>query len=276
MSDLDLIHRLTRMGLIDPEDHDIVARLLVEARDVRIGRLDEDGLYSVTQAMGRGVDRIAAAGAEVVIGELAKLPPEEREAALSEWIAVAVTTGREAFGVLYARRLERIVRRRLAAAHDSVSDITVAFVDLRGSTAFMLERTSAEIAELSDLLYEAGTEAATVHDVSAGKFLGDGVLLLTAHGGNVLDAALLTIRLLGERTPLRAGGGMARGEVIRRGGDWFGTPVNLAARLAEQASPGELLVDADAVPPQTEPDQWRALIPRGLATARRVGVLAAS
>lgn len=264
------------MGLIDPEDHDIVARLLVEARDVRIGRLDEDGLYSVTQAMGRGVDRIAAAGAEVVIGELAKLPPEEREAALSEWIAVAVTTGREAFGVLYARRLERIVRRRLAAAHDSVSDITVAFVDLRGSTAFMLERTSAEIAELSDLLYEAGTEAATVHDVSAGKFLGDGVLLLTAHGGNVLDAALLTIRLLGERTPLRAGGGMARGEVIRRGGDWFGTPVNLAARLAEQASPGELLVDADAVPPQTEPDQWRALIPRGLATARRVGVLAAS
>jgi adenylate cyclase len=39
-------------------------------------------------------------------------------------------------------------------------------------------------------------------------------------------------------------GGVCFGDVIARHGDYYGTVVNLAARLAELAIPGEVLVDA--------------------------------
>ena len=42
--------------------------------------------------------------------------------------------------------------------------------------------------------------------------------------------------------PLRVG--IAAGRVVTRGGDVFGAPVNLAARLVATARPGEILVDA--------------------------------
>ena len=38
-------------------------------------------------------------------------------------------------------------------------------------------------------------------------------------------------------------GGVAFGDVITRHGDYYGTVVNLASRLAELAVPGEVLVD---------------------------------
>jgi class 3 adenylate cyclase len=50
--------------------------------------------------------------------------------------------------------------------------------------------------------------------------------------------------------PSRAG--LAHGHVVRRAGDVFGLPVNVAQLLTKVATPGALLaahLDADAVPP---------------------------
>jgi adenylate cyclase len=43
--------------------------------------------------------------------------------------------------------------------------------------------------------------------------------------------------------PLRAG--IACGEGLSRGGDWFGSPVNLASRITDKARPGSVVVTAE-------------------------------
>src|SRR4029450_3701669 len=42
-------------------------------------------------------------------------------------------------------------------------------------------------------------------------------------------------------------GGMSWGEVLYRGGDYYGREVNLASRLVDAAIPGEVLVDTAVV-----------------------------
>jgi adenylate cyclase len=40
-------------------------------------------------------------------------------------------------------------------------------------------------------------------------------------------------------------GGMAHGPVLARAGDYYGPPVNLAARLTDHARPGSVLADEE-------------------------------
>jgi adenylate cyclase len=46
-----------------------------------------------------------------------------------------------------------------------------------------------------------------------------------------------------EFPPLRAG--IASGEGLSRGGDWFGAPVNLASRITDKARPGSVVVSSE-------------------------------
>jgi adenylate cyclase len=50
--------------------------------------------------------------------------------------------------------------------------------------------------------------------------------------------------------------GLAFGPATPRGGDWFGTTVNLASRVAEAARPGQLLV-TDDLAAQVSSERWR-------------------
>jgi adenylate cyclase len=43
--------------------------------------------------------------------------------------------------------------------------------------------------------------------------------------------------------PLRAG--IASGEGLSRGGDWFGAPVNLASRITDKTRPGAVVVSSE-------------------------------
>jgi adenylate cyclase len=237
---------------------------------------DEHNLVGLAQAFGRGVERIALAGADAAARNLADVPESERDARLAAWLDAIRGPSTDAFSILFARRLEHLARRRLAAPpsdDDISSTLDVAFVDLCGSTAFMLRSPPAVIQALADDLYAVGQEIASRHDVAAGKFLGDGVMFLSADPERVLAAACEATVLLAQRTPLGAGGGIARGRVVRRGGDWFGTPVNLASRLAECAEAGEVLVDDEAQCDALTASEWRTVVPRGLSDGRRAAVV---
>jgi class 3 adenylate cyclase len=98
-------------------------------------------------------------------------------------------------------------------------------------------------------------------------------MFLSANPERLLAAACEATTELASRTPLAAGAGIARGPVVRRGGDWFGTPVNLASRLAEIAEAGEVLVDDEAVCDTLVAASWRSVIPRGLPGGRRAAVV---
>lgn len=272
-----LVAHFLELGLIDEGDVALVQELILQARSTGGLPFDESDLLGLSQAMGRAAERLAAASTDVVVRHLAELPEDDHDAALDRWLRAVMQSSTKAFGVLFAHRLQQIARRRLAASplpHGSpLPPVAVAFVDLRGSTAFMLDHTEAELEHLVDELYAVGQAVANRNEVAAGKFLGDGVLLISGDPDRLLHATVETVVELGRRTPLRAGAGVARGRVIRRAGDWHGPPVNLASRLAELAHADEILLDAGATDPHTAVDHWRDVTPRGLAGGRRVAVV---
>jgi adenylate cyclase len=75
------------------------------------------------------------------------------------------------------------------------------------------------------------------------KWLGDGVMVYFREPAGAVLAALRTVeRLPGTGLP-PAHVGVAAGPVVIQGGDFFGRTVNLAARIATHAGPGQVLVN---------------------------------
>ncbi len=76
------------------------------------------------------------------------------------------------------------------------------------------------------------------------KLIGDAAMIVGPAPAPVIEAALTLVESAereGEDFPaLRAG--LATGEAIPRGGDWYGRPVNLASRITAIARPGSVLV----------------------------------
>lgn len=82
--------------------------------------------------------------------------------------------------------------------------------------------------------------------------LGDGATVLRQAPDHVLQLTLDVVGKAGERGiwPLHAGVNVGR--VVQRDGDLFGTAVNVASQIAEEARPGEIVVSkavVDAVEP---------------------------
>jgi adenylate cyclase len=121
-------------------------------------------------------------------------------------------------------------------------DRTVAFVDLTGYTSLTDTHGDTVAVHVVDQLI-AATEAEVAGRGRIVKTLGDGVLLDFAHPDNAVAAAAAindSLHALDGMPELT--GGIATGPVIDRAGDIFGSTVNLAARLADLAPPGELRV----------------------------------
>jgi adenylate cyclase len=118
-----------------------------------------------------------------------------------------------------------------------------------------------DLVDFSDWAVKAGDEAALdlLRDVGEAiepavrdrngevvKRLGDGMMAVFADAADAVDAVdaaregLAEIEVDGYRPVIRAG--IHRGQPRRIGGDYLGVDVNIAARIAEQAGPGELLV----------------------------------
>ena len=119
------------------------------------------------------------------------------------------------------------------------------FVDLVGFTA-VTERIGDEAA--ADLAREfRRTMCAVSCQVGARqvKSMGDGVMILARDPAAAVAVAERSVHEVGARTdllPVRVG--VHTGPAARRGGDWYGSAVNVAARLATQAEPNEALVSA--------------------------------
>jgi class 3 adenylate cyclase len=118
----------------------------------------------------------------------------------------------------------------------------IAFLDLAGYTALTEEQGDEAGVDLADRLATLVDRAAHPHGGQAVKWLGDGVMFYFQEP----RAAVLTGLDLVEQTPatveVRARVGVNAGRVIFRDGDYFGRTVNVAARIADYARPGEVLV----------------------------------
>jgi adenylate cyclase len=123
----------------------------------------------------------------------------------------------------------------------------ICFLDLTGYTRLTEERGDQAAAELAERLAPLVQRPAERHGGRVVKWLGDGVMFHFRDPTGGVVAALEMIEAVSEADLPPAHVGLHTGPVVFQGGDYFGRTVNIAARIAEQARPGQVLVTQEIV-----------------------------
>ena len=138
-----------------------------------------------------------------------------------------------------------------------ISDRTILFADLRGSTGLFETLGNAEATSVVTHCVSALGPPVQAHGGHVVKTLGDGLMAVFDTPGHALSAALKMHEVLAgivlrgsERgassglRSLRLQVAISRGEVVEMAGDCFGDAVNVAARLLDHAGDNETLITA--------------------------------
>jgi adenylate cyclase len=120
-------------------------------------------------------------------------------------------------------------------------DTAVAFVDVVGFTQLGEELPEEELGSIAQRLVDAGMAAAKP-PVRLVKSIGDALMLVCPEPEPLVVAALTLVDESPDLPEMR--GGLAFGPALARDGDWYGSTVNLAARLCDRARPGSVLTTA--------------------------------
>jgi adenylate cyclase len=121
------------------------------------------------------------------------------------------------------------------------------FLDLTGYTRLTEERGDEAAADLAARLAGLVRRSALEHGGTPVKWLGDGVMFYFREPAAAVLAALEMAEVVVSQGLPPAHVGIHAGPVIFQEGDYFGRTVNLAARIADYASPGEVLVSQEVV-----------------------------
>jgi adenylate cyclase len=130
----------------------------------------------------------------------------------------------------------------------------VCFLDITGYTRLTEERGDEAAAALAERLAALVRRSSQEHGGQPVKWLGDGVMFYFRDPGQGVMAALDMMDGVVTHALPPAHVGIHAGPVVFQEGDYFGRTVNIAARIAEYARPGEVLVSqevvdaADAIP----------------------------
>jgi class 3 adenylate cyclase len=129
----------------------------------------------------------------------------------------------------------------------------ICFLDITGYTRLTQERGDHVAAQLAEDLARLVQRTSVQHGGKPVKWLGDGVLFWFADPGPAVTAALRMVEgVVGAGLP-PAHVGVHSGPVLVQQGDYFGQTVNVAARIADFARPGEVLVSQAVVDAAHEP-----------------------
>ncbi len=148
-------------------------------------------------------------------------------------------------------------RRRRMRRHPAP---TFVFADLVGYTAVTEERGDEAAARLAREFRRTMCALSRAHGSWQVKSMGDGVMIWAPDAARAVALAVDAVEQVGTRSdllPVRVG--VHTGPAVMRGCDWYGSAVNVAARLAAQAGPNDALISA------TTRDAVKGELARGLA-----------
>jgi len=123
----------------------------------------------------------------------------------------------------------------------------ICFLDITGYTRLTQERGDDAAADLAATLARLVERSSVKHGGKPIKWLGDGVMFYFRDPGPGVRAALEMIDELAVAGLPPAHVGLHAGPVLLQAGDYFGQTVNLSARIADYARPGEVLVSQAVV-----------------------------
>jgi adenylate cyclase len=252
---LDAAARALGVPVREPGERAITEEELELSRSAKVlldAGLPQEAFLELTTVMSRSMASIAASFASN-FGE-ALLQPGDTERDLGLRYAEALRN----LGPLAAPTLEQMFNLRLReqmreavvsqaelqAGHLAGSQpVTVGFVDIVGFT-----RLGEDVApeELGPVVrgFERTVSDAVDSPVKLVKTIGDAAMLVSPEPGPVLDTVIDLVDRSKDDGPLLRGG-VASGEGLPRAGDWYGRPVNLAARLTGFAKRGSIVASKE-------------------------------
>ena len=140
---------------------------------------------------------------------------------------------------------QAIMTRRRSGKPRSDGPVTILFTDLVGFSTWALGAGDDAVLELLRQVNDASAAVIKRRGGIVTKHLGDGLMAVFADGAEAIEAAheaglaVSAITLDGYRPALRAG--LHTGGPRHVGDDYLGVDVNIAARVADAASGGEVL-----------------------------------
>jgi adenylate cyclase len=123
----------------------------------------------------------------------------------------------------------------------------ICFLDITGYTRLTEERGDEAAADVAERLATLVRRSSQEHKGEPVKWLGDGVMFYFGDPGQGVLAALQMVEGVATEGLPPAHVGMHAGPVVFQEGDYFGRTVNIAARIAEYARPGEVVVSQEVV-----------------------------
>jgi adenylate cyclase len=119
---------------------------------------------------------------------------------------------------------------------------TFLFADLVGFTEFTVQHGDDRGADLAVSFHEHICELASEFGCHVVKAIGDAVMVRSENGDAAIELAKRILALAHEEGFPPARVGLDTGPAVERNGDWFGSTVNTASRVASAARAGELLM----------------------------------
>ncbi|CQD23884.1 adenylate cyclase CyaA [Mycobacterium lentiflavum] len=212
---------------VDPDETVALMRVLIEGLGYAAAMMRDAALNILLRPGGSEIELAQAAE------ELARRSAPQLGPMVEDLLFMQLRTSFQTEAVTAA---ERAVGK-LPGAHQ----ITVAFADVAGFTRLGEVLPPLELARVASRLAEAAQHAA-VTPVRFVKSVGDAVMLMCIEPAPLLSALLaLADGAKADGLP-RLRIGVASGLAVTRGGDWFGSAVNLASRVTAAARPGTVMV----------------------------------
>jgi adenylate cyclase len=213
-----------------------------------------DSLVEASRVFGEAASHAAAAAGTLANAVIPQ--PGDTELAYAQRLGAATREltpyAAGLLGVLYRLHNRENLRNEIVAAEEiaagrrrDVHDVGIAFCDLVGFTRLGEGVPAGDLGTIATRLAALAAEAAQP-PVRLVKTIGDGVMLASADVGALLDAVFALIEAAeaeGEAFPA-VHAGLSWGPALRRWGDYYGSAVNRAARIAERSRPSSVLADA--------------------------------
>jgi adenylate cyclase len=128
----------------------------------------------------------------------------------------------------------------------------ICFLDISGYTRFTQELGDDAAADLAATMNRLVQRSSVQHGGKAIKWLGDGVMFYFGVPASGVLSALEMVEALPAAGLPPVHVGLHAGPVLFQEGDYFGQTVNLSARIADYARPGEVLVTRSVADASTE------------------------
>lgn len=254
---IDVVRAVRLAAGLEPTDDDAVVYESTDVAAFEILRLSLE-LFSLDEMMafirvvGSSMSRVADAAQSLFHGDVERHMVAAGNSAneLIRRTVEAQTLAMELSSVLHMmmrQHLDQSVQRSRQAyvstsRADLMAPMVIGFVDLVGFTSRSVELDAESLADLVTRFEATANDAITSLGGRLVKLIGDEVMFVSVSPESGVRIADALLRKFGSMPDLTPRGGMAFGPVLSRAGDYFGSIVNLAARLVDQAVPGEILL----------------------------------